>query len=233
MKRTLFVTMMTANVFAVERQQLMPLIEEAASKRESAYVETRNSITVLGTNTLPVLAEIAVDESLPWQQRLVARICYERIGRKTDIAKLIETDWYSHPNFNPEWTISLAGPEGAMRIMVVPDLKEVGLWYYYLEIEWKITGEKAKIRKNGNFDYWPFWCTFAVKDNPDERIWFLRIYSEMLTYPSIYPQAERLYKLLTREENDKVSIHTMLLHMPEPPFRLGTKIIKPAKGNGQ
>jgi len=164
MKSMLTLTvMMTANAFAVGRKELMPLIEEAADKRESAYVETRNSITAWGTNALPLLAEIAVDASLPWQQQLVARICYERIERKEDIEKLLATDWYNHPKFEKKWHNLLDGPEGPMTRIVVTDLKEAGLWYYYLEVAWKVTDEVAKIRDRSKNGYWASCCTFVVK----------------------------------------------------------------------
>ena len=61
-----FVT--ATNAFALERKELMPLIEEAATKRESAYLGVRNKIVEHGADILPVLAELAVDETLPWQQ---------------------------------------------------------------------------------------------------------------------------------------------------------------------
>ncbi|MCL2104436.1 MAG: hypothetical protein FWH21_05190 [Kiritimatiellaeota bacterium] len=83
MKKLLALLVMTVNAFAVEKKELMPLIEEASTKRESAYVEVRKKIVDYGKDAIPILGEIAVDESLPWQQRLVARICYERIEGKS------------------------------------------------------------------------------------------------------------------------------------------------------
>ena len=199
--------MMTANVFAVEKKELMPLIEEASTKRESAYLEVRNRIAALGTNALPLLADIAVDEALPWQQRLVARICYERIERKEEIKKLIETDWYKHPDFNPEWRQFLPGPEGHMGGLVMPALKEAG-WYYCLEFAWKDTGEKGNIIDK-RLDLWAYWCVLAVKDNPEERIWFLRVCAELTenTPPDPIPPLPRIYWLhqtLLREKKADV-----------------------------
>ena len=180
MKRILLLVMiMEASVFAVEQKELMPLIEEASAKRESAYVEVRNKITGYGTNALPLLAEIGTDKTLPWQQQLVARICYERIERGKEIKKLLQLDWYHHPNFDPEWKQFLAGPEQKMMDMMVSDLKEVGAWYYYLELVWKMTGEKAKIRERAGIDFWTMWCVKAIRNNPDERIWFLRACTDL------------------------------------------------------
>ena len=173
--------MMSTAVFAVEKKDLMPLIEEAALKRESAYVAVRDKITGYGTNALPLLMEFGTDELLPWQQQLVARICYERIERGEEIKKLLETDWYSHPKFDPLWNQKRSGPETSMASIVIPDLKEAGLWYYYLEVLWKATGEDGKIRKRSpTSDRWAGGCAVAIKDNPEERIWFIRVCSEIL-----------------------------------------------------
>ena len=220
---------MAVNVFALERKDVMPLIEEASGKRESAYVEVRNRIVGYGTNAIPILGSVAVDESLPWQQKLIARICYERIEREKEIKKILETDWYKHPNFNPRWNEYLGGPEGRMHDMVETDLKEAGLWYYYLEVEWKMTGEQAEIRRNR--EHWISWCTFSVKDNPDERIWFLRICSEIM---AIVPPSRRwdewLRPILQREvQPDSAYLLEHRAPPPvtsEPPFRLGTNIVK-------
>ena len=110
---------------------------------------------------------------------MVARICYERIERKEEIEKLTATDWYAHPKFEERWNNRLSGPEGQMFDMVVSDLKKAGLWYYYLEVEWKMTGELAEIRDSHKDGYWARCCSFAVKDNPEERVWFLRVCADL------------------------------------------------------
>ena len=232
MKRTLLLaTVMTANVFAVENKELMPLIEAASINRESAYVEIREKIMEYGTNAIPLLAVIAIDETLPWQQQLVARICYERIKRKEDIEQLLAKDWYLHPNFNPDWRFFITGPEIKMHEMIVPELRATGLWHYYLEMEWKMTGEKAKISEHHFPNAWVSWCSLAVKDIPDERIWFLRICSEIM---AIEPPTQRWDKWLlpTLQREEKPDSAYLLEHrtpLPvseEPPFRLGTNIVK-------
>ena len=235
MKRTLLlVTMATANVFAVEKQELMSLIDEATAKQEAAYVKVRDKIVEYGISAIPSLGEIAVDETLQWQQQLVARICYERIERKKDIELILATDWYAHPKFNPDWNKYLTGPEWHMVDMIVADLKETGLWYYFLEQEWKATGEKAKIhREDRNPFLWRSCCTFAVKESLNERIWFLRICSEFMKTPDVSPRAEHLCNFLKREEKPDAAY--VLEHRAppsvtsEPHFRLGTNIIKRSK----
>ena len=200
MKRVLLLTAtMTASLFAVEKKDVMPLIEEASAKRESAYVEVRNKITGYGKNTLPLLAEIAVDEALPWQQQLVARICYERIERGEEIKKLLETDWYSHPNFDPKWNDKHSGPEGSMEKIVLPDLKEIGLWHHYLEVIWKTTGEEGKISQKYIPHIWTMWYAFVLKDNLEERVWFLKICADLLE-PSPPPYGGILRHILFNEK---------------------------------
>ena len=169
----LFVTMITASAFAVERKELVSLIEEASGKRESAYLEARGRIIAYGADALPLLADLAMDESLSWQQRLVSRICYERIERKDDIGKLLATDWYKHPKFNPDSHRLITGPEPTLGTIIIPEMKDAGLWYHCLEVVWKMTGEKGNCI--GDADLWTYWCTAAVKDNPEERVWFLRV----------------------------------------------------------
>ena len=196
--------MMTASVFAVEEKDLMPLIVEASLKRESAYVEVRNKITGYGTNALPILAEIGADASLPWQQQLVARICYERIERKDNIEKLLATNWYNHPKFDPSSRYLITGPDPVMGTIIVPDMKEAGLWYNYLEVLWKMPGDKASIRHNNSTELWLFWCTEAIKDNSETRVWFIRVCSEIIANPppdpTPPPQVLLLHNTLFRQE---------------------------------
>jgi len=239
MKKVLILLSFTAaiSVFALERKELFSLIEEASLKREFAYVEVRNKIVELGTSALPLLADLAVDESLSWQKQLVSRICYERIERKEDIEKLLATDWYNHPDFEARWNLLITGPEGPMRKLVIADMKKAELWYYYLEIIWKMINEDGKIFKRSDPENWAGSCTLAVKDNPEERIWFLRICSEFLKdTPDLDPSRSRagwMYSVLFKEE--KTDAKYLLEHRApppvteEPPFRLGTNIIKRAK----
>jgi len=246
MKRVLALALIaTLNAFALERKELMPLIEEASLKRESAYVEVRNKVVGYGTNVLPLLAEIAVDNTLSWQKQLVARICYERIERGKEIKKLLETDWYNHPNINPEWPPVIIGPEPHIAELVNADVKEAGVWYYCLELEWKMTGEKGNLREGGKgYSYWTSACTFAVKDNPEERIWFLRICADLMAMTPPPPRGGWIKTILGREKSagDFQSFPTpnpdaafLLEHRApppvteEPPFRIGTNIIKRAK----
>jgi len=200
MKRILlFVTMMTvANGFAVEKKELLPLIETSATAIGNVYLETRDKIVGFGANALSALGILAVDGTLTWQQQLVARICYERIERREDIKDLLKIDWYSHPNFDPDWNKFIMGPEVAMRDMVTPDLMKIGLWYYYLEVQWKNTGEIAALRNSPHL--WKSWCSEAVKDSPEERIWFLRLCTEFMADPDAPNSNPKLYFMLQAEK---------------------------------
>ena len=247
MRKTLVLMMVTitAVAVAVEKTELMPLIETASTNREpssievlplrprqsepareviyhaSAYVKMRNKIVEYGKDALPLLAEIAADENLPWQQQLVARICKERIERKKDIEKLLATDWRKHPNFNPEWDAYITGAEPLMIGMIIDNLREKRLWYYYLEVEWKMTSDKVKLYLP---DTWVQCCTYAVKDSP-ERIWFLRVCDDLLeTAPPL--QLRRLSNILAHEEKpdtidlrEKYRAKLSVLTSPTPSYR--------------
>lgn len=232
MRKTLALTMVTitAVAIAVEKTELMPLIETASTNREpssvtvkvlslrpgqpepareviyheSAYVKIRNKIVEYGRDALPLLAEIAVDENLPWQQQLVARICKERIEREKDIEALLATDWYKHPDFNPNWSLVITGPEPGMGTIIVPELKDAGLWYHCLEVLWKMTSEKGNCISDP--DLWARWCTLAVKDSP-ERVWLLRAFDDMIETTPPPPRLHWLFTMLTGEQkNDTTDV---------------------------
>jgi len=220
-----------------ENEGLASLIERASVTYDHVYLAIRNKIIEDGANALPVLAEIAVDESLPWQQRLVARICYERIERRDDIEKLLATDWYAHPEFEPRWNEYITGAEPFMMKLVVDDMKKAGLWYYCLEVLWKTTNDNGKIFRRNTPENWAGGCATAVKDNPEERIWVLRICSDILKDAfDLDPYRSRagwINSMLFREEKPD-SAYVLEHRAPppvseEPPFRLGTNIIRRAK----
>ena len=180
----------------------MPLIAEASVKREAAYVEIRDKIVQLGADVLPILGVAAVDESLPWQQRLVARICYERIEQKEVIERILKMDWYNHSGVKPEWNGRIIGPEGGIAAnLVKPEIQEAGLWYYCLEVEWKMTGETGNLRNDGRYNYWVFVCTDAVKGNPEERIWFLRVCADLMAISPPPARFRQLYYNLMAEKS--------------------------------
>jgi hypothetical protein len=117
------------------------MLATAATNRGSAYLEARAEILAPGTNALPALGRCAVALDMPWQQRLVARICYERLSRSADIAALWAYDWRTDKGYDKQWEQHILGPTANLGKIVVPKCREVGLWYYYVELMWKETGE--------------------------------------------------------------------------------------------
>jgi hypothetical protein len=77
------------------------LIRSAAKTGGPTYIERRDAIVALGETALPWLAEMADDESASWQERLTARICFERIARGDEIRELLEHDWQQYPPYRP------------------------------------------------------------------------------------------------------------------------------------
>jgi|GEM_PF-1293479 len=124
-----------------EAEELRPLLSAAATNRCTAYLSARGEILSLGTNALPALGRCAADAVLTWQERLVARICYERIARKEDIEYLLSYDWRADTGYDKRWEKNIVGPSFKLGTIVVPKCREVGLWYYYVELTWKETGE--------------------------------------------------------------------------------------------
>ena len=194
MKRTLLLlTMAATNAIAVERQELMPLIEAASTNRESAYLEVRNKIVEHGTDALPFLAEIGQDESLPWRQQLVARICHERIERKEDIEGILATDWFKHPKLDPQHMQVVSPWLGVVMGLAVPTLQDLGLLYYCIEVRWKATDE-GLIRRDD--EDWGYGCASIIKDSPEGRIWLPRICDDVIeNTPPFHPDGSFPYWL--------------------------------------
>jgi hypothetical protein len=128
-------------VAAGEDSRLRALLASAATNRGSAYLGTRAEIVALGTNALPELGRYAIVSDLTWQQRLVARICYERLSRGSDIEALRTYDWRTDKGYDKRWENFINGPAIKMGSIIVPRCREVGLWYYYIELTWKETAE--------------------------------------------------------------------------------------------
>ncbi len=121
--------------------RLCDMLASAATNQGSAYLEVRAGILAPGTNTLPDLGRCAIASDLTWQQRLVARICYERLSRAADIDALRAYDWRTDREYDKQWEQYITGPSAKLGTIIVPKCREVGLWYYYVELTWKETGE--------------------------------------------------------------------------------------------
>ena len=191
----------------IERVELENMLATAATNQRSAYLLARNSILDLGTNTLFMLAKASSDEKLSWQQRLIARVCFERLTRDNEIRSLRENDWLSYPPYRTVGNETASNnlsvversatqhlhaimwrPAQDMRMPVVQKCKELGLWYYYIELTWKQTGECAVFRqqKDKLFNaFWPQWCREALNDQP-EADYLLPAMLEYLQYISTF-----------------------------------------------
>jgi hypothetical protein len=210
------------------------MLTAAVTAQSNAYIEARATITNLGTNALPMLGQAACDATLSWQQRLVARICYERIARGAEIGILCHYDWRVYPPYsaprgklifhtNQVGTIvssevqppggrftSILGPQTDMGQYVVPKFRAAGLWYYYVELTWKQTGENGMLApRDPRFEQvWPYWSRIALADHPEEE--YLRLAMEERLDRDVNlqePDALELYKsLLDGKESDAVPI---------------------------
>ena len=155
--------------FAGERDEVSRLVLTASTNQGDSYLTSRSAIVALGTNALPILGRLGTDGLIPWEQRLLARICYERIERGHDIEVVRGQDWRGHPGYDRRWAGSMTGPGWRMSSVVVPYLAKQGLWYYYIEITWKQTGEMAVSPLQRINERWPRWCRMALCGMPDDK----------------------------------------------------------------
>lgn len=162
-------------VQAHESNELHNLLGRAAVAQSNAYVEVRAEIVTLGTNALPQLAKASSNPGLPWQERLTARICYERIKRRNDIDALRNYDWRKNKDFNIDWSRSMAGPGWKMQDLVVTWLVEQGLWYYYIGLIWKSTREQSLVNIHRINENWNGWCILALREQAEESYLWLAI----------------------------------------------------------
>ena len=235
MSRTLILfCLLPCFTWGIERAKLDHMLIAAASNQGSAYLADRNAIINLGTNALPMLAQAGCDKTLIWQQRLLARICYERITRGNEILSLRENDWRSYPPYLPlDQQMALEAsqtnasvnskptkkmnkptfwtPAGEMRIYVMPKCVEFRLWYYYIELTWKKTYECAIFKQKpdkGFNSLWPKWCRETLKNQPEE-LYMLSVIFDRLQNDTTLADSENVefYKeFLKNKEADAVPV---------------------------
>jgi hypothetical protein len=189
--------LLSLEAYAVQHSGLEQRLEDAANASGGVYVEVRDSIMALGDDALPALARAAGDTSLVWQQRLVARICYERIAGGKEIEALRVHDWRQHPGFDLNWLKNLSGPGRLMQPLAISYLVEVGLWYYYVEMTWKQTGELTVSSLRHIDDHWQRWCRMALAGRPEE-VYLHRAMTERIEKDELLEAADatRLYREL-------------------------------------
>jgi hypothetical protein len=108
------------------------------------------------------------DERLDWREHLVARIALERMLRGADIQSLRRYDWPKDPEFDPDWLNYVTGFAYDMGPMADKRIQAAGLWYYYLEINWKDTQETSHKRFGSRLtEVWPSYLLRAVSQEPE------------------------------------------------------------------
>lgn len=204
----LILCLFSLEAYAVQYSGMEQRLEEAANVSGGVYVEVRNSIVALGDDALPELVRAAKNPSLTWQQRLMARICYERIARGKEIEALRTHDWRQHPGFDRDWENTLGGPGFRMQPLAISYLAEVGLWYYYIELTWKQTGELTVSPPRNINEHWQRWCRMALAGRQEE-VYLHRAMAERIEKDEHLEAADavRLYKeLLGAEWADAVPV---------------------------
>lgn len=199
MKRLLvLLCLLPIAVWGVERNELDKMLAAAATNQSADYLVARNEIANLGTNVLDQLAQAGKDASLSWQQRLVARICYERLVRGKEVAALRTYDWQTHPGYDVKWKNYIIGPSARLGLIAIPYFAEKGLWYYYIELTWKRTGETPSTRDRRLVAAWPRWCRLALANQPEREYLILAM-------------SDRLHNEPTFDNDDSVECYKELL----------------------
>ncbi len=194
---TILLTLCACGVWADEVMELQPRLAETAAAQGSAYVELRDRLVAeVSTN---VLLQAAGDKRLDWRERLVTRIVLERSLRGGDIQALRRYDWPKDPDFDPLWLKYVTGFAYDMGPLAYPRLHAAGLWYYYLEINWKDTQETSHKRFGSRLtEGWPSYLLRAASqvpeggyrhrvmmdrltaDPPPDRYLFVRFYNALI-----------------------------------------------------
>ncbi|MEI6647058.1 MAG: hypothetical protein WCP12_13565 [bacterium] len=191
---------------AADDSRLHNMLASAATNRGNAYLEARAEILAPGTNALSALGRCTIASDLTWQQRLIARICYERVARLTDIEALRAYNWSADPGYDKKWEKSIVGPGFRMSSLAVSKISEVGLWYYYVELTWKETDETCKSKYTDVRKRWQHWCLKAVSDQP-ERYWYrLAVEERMAASPFSSWHQGRYETFLRDKEPEAVPI---------------------------
>ncbi len=208
-------------VQALDRPQLDKMLATAVSAKGRPYLEARQAVLDLGTNALPLLAQAATDPALTWQQRLVARICYERMTRGADIEALRRYDWRANPQYNKKWEDNILGARVHLGEIAIPKCIDAGLWYYYVELPWKDTKEYALHPSDPAIPFdrainddrriycsWLDWCIASLKGQP-EYYYLIQALTEKLESDASLsepPNAELYRYLLLHKETNAVPV---------------------------
>ena len=163
----IMIFMCVKGAWADDVLEFKPRLAAAAGAQGQAYVEQRDRLVAsVSTN---ILLKAADDERLDWREHLVARIALERMLRGADIHALRRYDWPKDPEFDPGWLKYVTGVAYDMGPMADKRIRAAGLWYYYLEINWKDTQETSHKRFGGRLaEVWPSYLLRAVSKEPED-----------------------------------------------------------------
>jgi hypothetical protein len=139
--------------------------EDAARVRGDAYRITRDKIVALGQGAVPELQELRDSINSPWQERVIAGVCLERIQHMDKINAFAQHDWRAEPDLRgaPGWQSRSGMPRGFFAV-AEKRWGETGLRYHLLQLMWKGVGEMPKIAGR---DQWEGWAREYLKKQAD------------------------------------------------------------------
>ena len=179
------------------------MLDSMIESEGNDYLDARKNVLAIGHGALPLLGKVALESQSDWRRRLAARICYERILKEEEIVAFIDQDWErvvydAIPEFQPDpaklnekgevkegvvsfqpgaKVIPMTGAQGFIYEDFLAECESLGAWYYFIELNWKDTGEVSKQTRYRRFnDLWPRWCGNVVRNQP-EKIWINRVLS--------------------------------------------------------
>ncbi len=103
----------------------------------AAYRAARDAIVAEGRSALPVLESMLRNEQAPWDVRLAAGVCAERIEKGGAIDALDAYDWFKDPDYDASWGITATGYPSELVPLIQRRLSEAGLWYHYVAHYWR------------------------------------------------------------------------------------------------
>lgn len=148
------------------------------------YTDLRNDICILardkstGSAFLAELKEIANDEMLPWQTRLMASICIERVEKMPEITASFRTSWVLRKDYDKHY---YERTRFLISEALVDILEKRELWFYYLESMWKKNEEYDVITNKYMPDKWRKSCQYALA-NSSEQYFLTRVVERNLLY---------------------------------------------------
>lgn len=159
-------------VLAAQGESLEQQLEKAANTFGPEYLAARGDIIRQGQPVLSPLRKAAENPALNWHQRLMARICCEWLERGAEIDALRRHAWKTDPEF--KYGGHRAGVGAEIRSLAAKRFKERRLWYYYLEVMWKKTGEHqiASVQDGSIYSRWPEYGGRALQGEPEEYYTF-------------------------------------------------------------